>query len=204
METDIWFLHPRPRFRSMKASLQVFTTPDNQHLFVGLGTGGVDAFALNAGSALVQNRVHIASLQPGANRDTAITGDNTSRYLYVAESGAGIRVLTINGGSFANVPGSPFGPQLGAPSSLIVDPANSALYAVYSRSNLIAGYAIGSDGALTAVSRTPFSTTGSPTALSLDASGRYLVALAGGVAPGAQVFSFSETAPGNLQPLSGT
>ncbi len=56
---------------------QVFTTPDNQHLFVALGAGGVDAFALNAGSALVQDRVYIAPLHPGRDRDTAITTDNT-------------------------------------------------------------------------------------------------------------------------------
>ncbi len=116
----------------------------------------------------------------------------------MAESGAGIRVLSINDGSFADISGSPFASQLGGPSSLIVDPANSALYAAYSASNLIAGYALGSDGVLTAASRTPFSTSGFPTALSLDASGGYLLAVSSGVAPGVQVFRLSDTAAGEF------
>jgi 6-phosphogluconolactonase len=179
---------------------QVVTTPDDQHVFVALGLGGVDAFTLDAGSGTLANRVHVAPLDPGTGKVNAITSDGGSRYLYVAESGGGIRVLAIGtDGTLNEVSGSPFAAQLGGPSSLAVDPTGSTLYAAYPASNVIAGYEIGAGGTLTAVSTTPFSPAASPTALSIDASGKYLLAMASGA--GLQMFSFGTA--GKLTALPG-
>jgi 6-phosphogluconolactonase len=158
---------------------QIAITPDDQHLFVALGAGGVDAFSLDAGTGTVTNRMHLATRAPGKNLDTAFASDD-AQHIYVAESGAGIRVFSIDsGGALAEISGSPFATQAGAASSLMVNPAGTVLYAAYPASSAIEGYAIGSSGALASISKTPFSVGGSATALSLDAYGESLLAVSG-------------------------
>jgi 6-phosphogluconolactonase (cycloisomerase 2 family) len=179
--------------------MQVFTTPDNRYVFVALGTGGLDVFALNASTGSLENLSNVAPLHSGTSKDTAIVSDNTSRYLYVAESGAGIRALTIGAdGTLQGISGSPFASHTTAPSSLFVDPTNQMLYAAYTDAKVIAGYSIGSDGNLTSVSKTPFSTVRSPTALSLDASGKYLLAVGSSGVPSLKMFGFDSTASGDV------
>ncbi len=183
---------------------QIAITPDNRHLFVALGSGGVDEFMLNAAGGAVAHRVHLAPLRPGTTADNAIASGSQSKFIYIAESGAGIRVLKIDGdGSLTEAPGSPFASNTASPSSLVVDAANHALYAAYPASKLIAGYAIESDGELTPVSTMPFSPDGSPTALSLDATGTHLLAISHGGESNLQMFNFDSKTPGRLIAAAG-
>lgn len=173
---------------------QVYVTPDNQYVYVGLGTGGVDSFTLNASSGALSNHLHVVA--PRAGSDNALTADNNSAFLFVGEAGSGIRAFSINtGGSLTEVAGSPFASQLG-PRSIVVDPTNSYVYVANQSANVITGYTLGTDGSLT--SPATFSTGVGPYAMSLDPTGTYLFVINNGGSPDLQVFSFDPNVAGQL------
>lgn len=183
---------------------QVYFTPNNQLLFVGLGSGGMDFFNFTASSGALSNRRHLNSKVPGTTADNALTADNNSAFLFIGEAGAGLRAFTIGtGGALTEVSGSPFKTNLG-PSSLVVDSTNAYLYMASRTAGVIDGFTISSTGALTALSGSPFQAGQLPTALSLDSTGKYLIAIANGGNPDLQVFSFDATTAGTLDSVATT
>lgn len=181
---------------------QVYLTPDNQHIFVGLGSGGTDGFVFNGSTGELSNQVHVRPLLSLAG-DNAISSDNNSAFLFIGEAGTGIRVLTIAAnGTLNEISGSPFQSSYLGPSSMVVDSTNTYLYVAERSSNVIAGYTIGSTGALTALSSSPFQTGSGPMELSLDPSGKYLLVISAGGNPDLQAFSFDTTTAGKLDSVA--
>ncbi|MHB8301946.1 MAG: lactonase family protein [Acidobacteriaceae bacterium] len=178
---------------------QMGLSPDNRNLFVALGTGGVDAFPFDPSSGTTGARLHTAVLPTAYSQDSALTSDNNSRFLFVGEKGSGIRVLRIVAdGVLKEISGSPFLPH-GNPSSLTVGPANQHLFVADHDSHSIRELLIGQSGSLTPVSTIAFTAEASPTALSLDATGHYLVALPASNPSAAQLFRLGSGATGALQ-----
>lgn len=178
---------------------QVYVTPNDQNVYVGLGLGGLDTFSFNASSGALSNHLHYA---PRAGADNTIGGDNNSAFLFVGEAGSGIRVFTIGtGGSLSEISGSPFQSQLG-PKSIVVDPTNSYVYVANQTANVITGYSLGATGTLTPLSSSPFATGSLPTAMSLDPTGTYLFLINNGGGPDLQVFSFDPDVGGQLDPVT--
>ncbi|MHB8301947.1 MAG: lactonase family protein [Acidobacteriaceae bacterium] len=183
---------------------QVYITPNDAHLYVGLGLGGTDAFLFDSANGTVSNQMHIRPLINGGSSDNAIGSDNKSAFLFLGEAGTGIRVLTIaSNGVLNEISGSPFtsNSELG-PASILVDPTNTYVYVAYRTTNSIAGYTLGSTGALTQLSSSPFQTGSGPTQISLDSTGKYLFAIDVGGNPDLQVFQFDTTTPGKLNTVA--
>lgn len=180
---------------------QVYVTPNGQNVYVGLATGGVDTFSFDSSSGTLSNHLHLAPRGGGA--DNAIGGDNNSAFLFVGEAGTGIRVLSIgSGGSLSEISGSPFTSQQLGPKSIVVDPTNKYVYVANSTSNVITGYTLAASGALTPLSSSPFTTGTTPTAMSLDSTGKYLLVISNGGGPDLQVFSFDTTTAGKLDSVT--
>ena len=179
---------------------QVYVTPDNQYVYIGLGPGGTDGFTFNSSTGVVSGKIHLVPLN-GAS-DNTFAADNNSAYLFVGEAGTGIRSLAIGtGGGLTEVTGSPFASQLG-PQSIVVDPTNAYVYVANRTANLITGYTLGSDGTLSPLSTSPFSTGSAPNAMSLDSTGKYLFVVNSGGSPDMQVFSFDTTTAGKLDSVT--
>jgi len=179
---------------------QVYVTPNNQYVYIGLGPGGTDGFTFNSTTGVVSSQVHLVPIN-GAS-DNTFAADNNSAYLIVGEAGSGIRVLTIGtGGSLKEVTGSPFASQLG-PQSIVVDPSNTYVYVANRTANVITGYTLGTGGTLTPLSSSPFSTGSQPTQMSLDSTGKYLFVVNSGGSPDLQVFSFDATTAGKLDSVT--
>jgi 6-phosphogluconolactonase len=179
---------------------QVYVTPDNQYVYIGLGPGGTDGFTFDSTTGIVSGKVHVAPLN-GAS-DTTFVADNNSTYLLIGEAGTGIRSLAIGaGGSLQEVTGSPFASPLG-PQAIVVDPTNSYVYVANRTANVITGYTLGSDGTLKPLSSSPFSTGSLPNAMSLDSTGQYLFVVNSGGSPDLQVFSFDATTGGKLDSVT--
>ncbi|MHB1794785.1 MAG: lactonase family protein [Acidobacteriaceae bacterium] len=179
-------LHPVSHAPALDAGspTEVYVTPDNHEMFVALGKGGVDAFPFDAATGTLGTRQHIAPLHGGASADDVLTTDSASRDVYVGESKAGIRAFAIGAGAtLQEISGSPFGPGQTTPSSLVVDRSNGKLFVANSASNTITEYSMSADGALTLVSSASSSTDGSPTALMLDKSGKYVVSTSKSAVP---------------------
>jgi 6-phosphogluconolactonase len=96
-----------------------------------------------------------------------LTGTNDDVYGYSVNASTG--VLTP-------VPGSPFTAGLTAPTQgLATDPAGKFLYVTQANNNQIAAFTIGSNGALTAVSGSPYNTQDTfPIAAVVDSTGSFL------------------------------
>lgn len=181
---------------------QVYVTPNDQYVYIGLGTGGTDGFTLNSTTGAVSGQLHLTTIN-GAS-DNSFAADNTSTYLIVGEAGTGIRVLTIGtGGALKEVTGSPFTSLLG-PQSIVVDPTNTYVYVANRTASVITGYALGTSGVLTPLSSSPFTTGSAPNAISLDSTGKYLFVVSSGGSPDLQVFSFDATTGGKLDSVVST
>ncbi len=179
---------------------QVYVTPNNQYVYIGLGPGGTDGFSFSSSTGVVSGKIHLVPIN-GAS-DNTFAADNNSAYLFVGEAGTGIRSLAIGtGGSLTEVTGSPFASQLG-PQSIVVDPSNTYVYVANRTANVITGYTLGTGGTLTPLSSSPFSTGSAPNAMSLDSTGTYLFVVNSGGSPDMQVFSFDSTVAGKLDTVT--
>jgi 6-phosphogluconolactonase len=179
---------------------QVYVTPNNSFVYIGLGPGGTDGFAFDSSTGAVSGKIHLAPLN-GAS-DNTFAADNDSAYLFVGEAGTGIRSLAIgSAGGLTEVTGSPFASQLG-PQSIVVDPTNAYVYVANRTANVITGYTLGTGGSLTPLSTSPFSTGSTPNAMSLDSTGTYLFVVNSGGSPDMQVFSFDATTGGKLDSVT--
>lgn len=184
---------------------QIAIAPDSSYVFVSLGQLGVAPLPFNTGGGLSANtniipaRTSTVGGATVANQDLGVAVDPTSKFLFMGETNAGVRVVAISpGSSFAEVKGSPFAGG-GQPRSIVLDGTGANLYVANAADNTISGYAIQSSGALSPLTGSPFSSIGKqPNGLALDKTKKYLVSanLAGG--PDVQVFSFDATTAGKL------
>ena len=181
---------------------QVYLPPDDKHIYVGLGSGGMDGFVFDASNGVLSGQSHLRPRLPGVSGDNTISSDTKSTYLFVGEAGVGIRVFTIAAnGALQEISGSPFPTELG-PSSMVVDSTDTYLYVANRSSDAITGYTIGTTGALTALSSSPFQTGSGPTAMALDSSGKYLLVISAGGSPDLEAFSFDATTAGKLDSVA--
>ncbi len=190
---------------------QVYITPNDKNVYVGLGLGGLDGFVFDSVNGTLSNHIHVRPLINGGSADNAIGADNNSAYLFIGEAGSGVRVLTIaSNGALNEISGSPFlqqnlgsNSQLG-PSSIVVDQTNTYVYVAYRTSNEIIGYTLGTGGTLTALSSSPFQTGSGPDAMALDPTGKYLLVTSLYGNPDLEVFSFDATVGGKLDSVVST
>ncbi|MEO6829466.1 MAG: beta-propeller fold lactonase family protein [Acidobacteriaceae bacterium] len=180
---------------------QIYIPPNEQAVYVGLGIGGVDAFGFDSSSGTLGNRIHISPKTSNGVADNALGGDNKSAFLFIGETGTGVRVFSIASGALTEVSGSPFTSPLGQ-SAIVVDPTNTYVYVASSSTSGINGYTLAASGALTPLATSPFSTGANPVAMSLDSTGKYLLVIANGGNPDLQVFSFDASTGGKLNSVA--
>jgi 6-phosphogluconolactonase (cycloisomerase 2 family) len=189
---------------------QLLIAPNNQYVYVTLGTSGVDIlnFSPNTGQL-----VRAGTLQPKytLGSDVAMTVNYTSSLLFLTETvSKGVRVLSIGSqGALSEVLSSPFQTGMG-PSSVALDPTGSYLYVSNRTDNTISGFSVSStSGVLTALSGSPFATGKYPSALTFDKSKNYLVVVNAGGASSlsgsadVMLYSLDATNLGQLDLITG-
>jgi len=98
-------------------------------------------------------------------------------FLYTANNvDNSISEFTITTGSLSQLSNSPIGQQTGysTPVALLIDKSGTYMYAANQGTTNLAGYSIGSDGALTLLTTSPFVTGPNPSAMASDSGGGYL------------------------------
>jgi 6-phosphogluconolactonase (cycloisomerase 2 family) len=78
------------------------------------------------------------------------------------------------------------------------------VYVANQLDSTISGYSIASAGTATATSGSPYSTVSGPTALAIDNTGKYLLAISHAGSPDLSLFSFDTTITGKLDLVSST
>jgi 6-phosphogluconolactonase (cycloisomerase 2 family) len=181
----------------------IAVAPNSSYVFVSLGQLGIAPLPFNTSGGLSVNTILInpRATSGVSNQDLGLTVNATSTALFAAETNAGVRVFTIAASSsFKELSGSPF--AAGAqPRALAFDGTGDYLYAANAADNTISGYSVLASGTLTALSGSPYSSVGQqPTALALDQSKKYLIAVNLTGTPNVQLFSFDTTTAGKLDP----
>jgi 6-phosphogluconolactonase len=142
----------------------------------GSNTGYIEVFSLSSGilTALPSSPFTTAANPYGIAIDA--TSSNGS-FLYTANNldGGSISEFTINAdGSLTQFANSPFGSPYPGPFALLIDKTGSYMYVANQASTFVTAYSIGSGGALTGLTSSPFSTGPEPSVLATDPGGKYL------------------------------
>jgi 6-phosphogluconolactonase len=173
-------------------------SPSGNFIFIGAalpngqtGSGQIEVWSLSAG---VPTLVGLFPTNSGSTASGLVV-DSTGTYLYCANGGGGnsISAFTIGQtGVLTQFPNSPIGESgVSSPVSLIIDPSGKYLYVANqgsssSASGNLGAYSIGSDGGLTILTLSPFTTVKQPTSLAADPNGNYL--MVGGQSGSLEVF----------------
>jgi 6-phosphogluconolactonase (cycloisomerase 2 family) len=151
-------------------------SPSGAFLYVtGAGTQGyIEVFSVSKGvlTPLTPISFYITGTNPYGLAIAPKGG-----FLYTANNvDNSISEFTITAGALSQFPNSPIGQQTGysGPIALLIDRSGSYMYVANQGTTNLAGYSIGSDGALTLLSTSPFSVGANPSALATDAGGKYL------------------------------
>ncbi|HEY6338703.1 MAG TPA: beta-propeller fold lactonase family protein [Candidatus Sulfotelmatobacter sp.] len=179
-------------------------SPSGAFIFMGNELGQIDSFSLTGGvpTAVGQFLTSFKTIPTG------LVVDKTGTYLYAANGNGGnsISEFTItSSGALQEFPGSPLGESgVSAPVALLIDPSGKFLYVANQGSNNsstgnLAAYSIGSNGGLTILTLSPFSTVKQPTSLAADPNGKYV--MVGGQTGSLEVFLL-DTGNGTLGEVS--
>jgi 6-phosphogluconolactonase len=162
--------------------------PSGNFIFIGSVLGQIAVYPLNGGVLGAPVGAFPTSV---GTIPTGLVVDSKGANLYATNgnSGNSISQFSIQGGGvLMQVAGSPVGEPSGvtSPVSLIIDPSGKYLYVANQGSSNLGAYSIGTDGGLTILTLSPFSTVKQPTALAADPNGNYL--LVGGQSSSMEVF----------------
>ena len=168
----------------------------------GTSQGIIEAFSLTQGVlSVLPTSPYSTGINPYGLAITPKGG-----FLYTANNiDDSISEFTINAagnaagsppGSLAPLANSPFGQPYAGPQALQIDKSGTYLYVANQASTSVAGYSIGSDGALTGLTTNPFDTGSGPSVLANDKAGKYLF-VGNQKSPAIQSFSL-DTGSGTL------
>jgi 6-phosphogluconolactonase (cycloisomerase 2 family) len=179
-------------------------SPDGTLIFAALGTAGDVVFTFNTTTGLATGPLTLATGNV-ATGDYGLMVDPKTAYLYIARSGVngGVAVYSIgSAGALTAVTGSPFAAGQGT-YAIQLDTTGTYVYAANRTDGTISGYTIVPSTTLLGLSLTPLS--GSPyksglgvQSIGLDATGKYLLAVAVNGSPDLTMYSFDTTVPGKL------
>jgi 6-phosphogluconolactonase (cycloisomerase 2 family) len=184
-------------------------SPNNQLAFVTLNTGGVDGLLFNPSTGqLTPSQL----LHPKAsnNADLGAAVDPTGTYLFVTETGTvvnggnGLRVLKISSNAAMNeISTSPVATDQG-PAAVLVSSNGSYVYTANRTNGTINGFSLATNGSLTPLAGSPYTTGSAPVDLKEDNTHSYIAVVCAGGNPDLQVFKIDTTVPGQLLPFAST
>jgi 6-phosphogluconolactonase (cycloisomerase 2 family) len=173
--------------------------PSGNYIAAALGTGGVDIFAFNTSTGVASSSAAVLPPATTANGFYSVAIDASNNLYIAGTSGLVVYTVTANsGGSVtATLASSSTGYSLGTGNvSVSINKSSSYVYAGSQNggsSSTIYAYSIGSGGALTAVSGSPFNGPTNVAALGYDSTGDYLLAAGYSATSGTQLFTIGSS-----------
>jgi 6-phosphogluconolactonase len=142
------------------------------------GTPGyIEVLAINTSVTAPASPLSIVAItQPGSSPYGLAISPN-GNYLYTANFGDNtISEFTIgSNGLLTPIPGSPIGQTFTGPVSLVIEPSGKYLYVANQQSSgNVAGYSIGTGGALSVLTSSPYPTGAQPNYIASDPNGNFL------------------------------
>jgi 6-phosphogluconolactonase (cycloisomerase 2 family) len=186
----------------------VSISPNGGLIFAALGTAGDVVFTFNTTTG-IGTQVQTLTTGDTATGDYGLAVDPKTAYLYIARSGknGGVLVYSIGGGGVLNqVTGSPFAAGNGT-FSVTLDSTGTYVYAANRTDGTISGYTIVPSTtvlglSLTALTGSPYTSGAGVQSIGIDATKKYLLAVAVNGSPDLTMYSFDITVPGKLDPAT--
>jgi 6-phosphogluconolactonase len=175
--------------------------PNGAEVFAAMGTGGDVVFPFTTANGTFSTPLLLPPISTTTS-DQALAVSSGSTYLYIARNGSqgGLAVYAIgSGGGLSPISGSPFaaGSQ---PISVALNQGSTDAYIANQGDSTISGYGVASNGAVSILSPATISTYAAPSALAVDNSGNYLLAIST-TADGSydlSMYSYDSTTAGKL------
>lgn len=163
--------------------------PSGDFIVVALGTAGAETFSFTTSTGAVGPTASTLSPANAATGINAVAIDGND-YLYFAGT-AGLQVFSA---TTAGVPTLLKTYTTGkSPRSIVITSASTYVYVGNYTDSTISGYAIGTSGALTALTGSPYSAPTNVNALGLDSTSAYVMASGYNTTSGIQLFSIGST-----------
>jgi len=179
---------------------QVAISPNNGTVFVALGGNGVEAIAFTASSSAPwANTGHVLPISKANGTDNAMAVDTTSTYLLVAEATTNVlRSIKISDMLAGTDTESTVATGV-SPSAVLADLSGSYVYVSNATDNSISGYTYtASNGTLTPLTDSPFTSAKTPGALVEDSSKTYVATISTKSNPNLWLYTFDSTTAGDL------
>jgi 6-phosphogluconolactonase len=167
-----------PSGTTITARTVKFAPSSEQLVFVALGTAGDLVFSFSDGTWGTTVETLATGSSTAADNWLAVSPNGS--YLYAARSSGtagSLAAYAISGGVVTPLSGTPTIAAGDQPYSVVVNTAGTDVYVANQQDNTISGYSVGSGGTLSALSGSPFSNGSAPTALAVDSTGSYLLAI---------------------------
>ena len=173
--------------------------PSGNYIACALGTAGVNIFAFNTSTGVASSSATVLAPATAANGFYSVAID-ASNNLYIAGT-SGLVVYTVtansNGSVTSTLASSSTGYTLGTGNvSVSINKSSSYVFAGSENGGTgssIYSYAIGTGGALTAVSGSPFNAPTDVAALGYDSTGNYLLAAGYSSTSGTQLYTIGSS-----------
>jgi len=181
--------------------------PAKKFLLVSnISSASISVFSVNSTTAAL-TAVTGSPFAAGASASRLIMHPQGKFVYALSSTPAEILAYSFNSttGALAPLAGFPLSLSTSGQSGLAISPNGQFLYTSNPNTNLITGFSIGTDGALTRLAATTSPNNGSPIFLTFDSSGSFLFAVnAGGNLGGPSVSTFSISATGALTEVTGS
>ncbi|HUA97534.1 MAG TPA: beta-propeller fold lactonase family protein [Terracidiphilus sp.] len=190
---------------------QLTISPDNDNVFVAVGSAGTEQIAFTAGNSAPFGTESNIAVKKSAGAAVSVAVDPSDRMVYIGETAAssgtentgGVRVFTYS--TMSEISASPYGSGGVAPYAILPLSDGDYVYVANrtvsgSSDGNIKGFEVATSGSsysLTALSTTV--TTGiEPESLAADSDGSYLLAVDFGGSPDLEAYTFDSTTAGQL------
>lgn len=169
----------------------VKVSPTGEFVAVSLGTAGTAIFPYTSSSGITSSSGTLVSSGNSTIGDYSVAFDDSNN-AYIARTSA-LDIYAVNSSTISLTSNNAYGSSTATPRSVVLSTDYDQVYTANEASSNISGYSIGSGGALTAISGSPFTGPTNVSALGVDSSGGYMVAAGYNSSSGVQLFSISSS-----------
>jgi 6-phosphogluconolactonase len=165
----------------------VAVAPSGAFVLASLGTAGTAIFPYTSTSGITSASFTLIPAASSTSADFSVVLDDNN-YAYIARTST-LAVWAISSTGTATLQATATYSGTAAPRDVVLSGSQDYVYTANPGAGDISGYGIGSSGALTTISGSPFTGPSSVSAIGVDKSGDYMVAAGYNGTSGVQLFS---------------
>lgn len=183
----------------------VAVAPSGQFVAASLGSAGTVIYPYSSTTGITSTTYSLissGSTQASPTGDFSVVLDNNN-FAYIARTST-LAVYSISSSGTPNLQATATYSSTAAPRDVVLSSSQNYVYTANEGASNISGFSIGSTGALTTVTGSPFTGPSSVSAIGVDKSGAYMVAVGYNGTSGVQLFTLGTGGAVTLTTSAGT